>query len=274
MDNQDITSLLKPPFVLKQCRNGLFICNTNDFYIGRALALYGEFSENEAAIFRQIIKPGQIVLDVGANIGAHTVLFAQLAGPMGRVYAFEPQRLIFQQLCANIALNTLSNVYCYQMGLSSHPCNMVVPPIDYNKLGNFGLVSLTEDGVGESVPINTIDSFQLAACHFIKIDVEGMEKEVLSGATQTIKKFRPIIYAENDRPELSPALINYLAQELDYSMYWHVALWFNPNNFYNNHENIYPSQGTINMLCVPNEVKVDAAGLRKVTGPDDDWRIA
>ncbi|MFN7096097.1 MAG: FkbM family methyltransferase [Gammaproteobacteria bacterium] len=177
MDEQNLTSILKPPFQLKQCRNGWFVCNTNDYYIGLALYLYGEFSENEATIFRQLIRPGQTVLDVGANIGAHTVLFAQLTGPAGQVYAFEPQRLVFQQLCTNVTLNSLPNVYCQQIGLSDHIGSMIVPPVNYNKLGNFGLVSLVEDGIGESVAINTIDNLHLSACHFLKIDVEAWKKK-------------------------------------------------------------------------------------------------
>ena len=58
-------------------------------------------------------RDGYISLDVGANIGCHTVPFAKLVGESGRVVAFEPQRLVFQNLCANLALNALTNVYVY-----------------------------------------------------------------------------------------------------------------------------------------------------------------
>jgi len=55
--------------------------------------------------FRQLVQPGWSILDIGANMGAHTIALARLVGPTGKVLSFEPQRIIFQALCANVALN-------------------------------------------------------------------------------------------------------------------------------------------------------------------------
>src|ERR1700722_8284406 len=95
----------QPPVRLKCCRHGPFMYNINDEYIGRALDIYGEFSELENTLFQSLIKPGMTVLDIGANIGVHTVNFAKAATPLGKVIAFEPQRIIYQMLCGNVALN-------------------------------------------------------------------------------------------------------------------------------------------------------------------------
>ena len=84
--------------------------NVNDAFIGRSLDLYGEWCDDELHILGQILKPGDVVVDAGANIGTHTVAFAQAVGPNGLVVAFEPQRLVHQSLCGNIALNGLTNV--------------------------------------------------------------------------------------------------------------------------------------------------------------------
>src|SRR5687768_6606900 len=81
---------------LKDCRYGRMLYNVNDLYVGRSLDLYGEFSEGEVEVFRQLVRPGDLVMDVGANVGAHTVWFAKAVGPGGVVLAFEPQRLVFQ----------------------------------------------------------------------------------------------------------------------------------------------------------------------------------
>lgn len=98
---------------LKQCRHGMMLYNLNDIYIGRSLDLYGEFSEGEIRVFQQLVKPGQTILEVGANIGAHTVWLAQAVGPTGVVMAFEPQRIVHQTLCANLALNNIFNVHSF-----------------------------------------------------------------------------------------------------------------------------------------------------------------
>src|SRR5215831_3472721 len=97
----------------KDCRHGTMIYLKRDQYIGRSLDLYGEFSEFEGEIFSQWLRPGQSVIEVGSNIGAHTLHLAKLVGPQGTVYAFEPQRLLFQLLCANVTLNERFNVRTY-----------------------------------------------------------------------------------------------------------------------------------------------------------------
>src|SRR5258707_14359705 len=106
---------------LKACRYGHMLYNIHDVYVGRSLDLYGEFSEGEVGLFRQLVKPGDLVLDVGANIGTHTLFFSQRIGATGRVLAFEPQRIVFQTLCANLAINSATNVWCYPHAVGGEP---------------------------------------------------------------------------------------------------------------------------------------------------------
>ena len=76
-------------------RHGVFLANPNDIFIGRALIRYGEFSELEWQVINQLTRPGTAVIEVGANIGAHTVSIARKVGPDGVLYAFEPQPVVF-----------------------------------------------------------------------------------------------------------------------------------------------------------------------------------
>ena len=69
---------------------------------------------------------------------------------------------------------------------------MNVPPIDYGKTNNFGGVSLTASGAGQPVPVISLDALHLPACDLLKIDVEGMEAEVIRGADQVLRSFRPL----------------------------------------------------------------------------------
>ena len=77
---------------LKQCRYGAMLYLVTDQYIGQSLDRYGEFSEGEVELFRQIVQPGATILEIGANLGIHSVFFAKALGPSGTLHAFEPQR--------------------------------------------------------------------------------------------------------------------------------------------------------------------------------------
>jgi tRNA A58 N-methylase Trm61 len=89
---------------LAQTRDGKMLYNPRDVCIGASIERYGEFSYLEAALLVQLCSPGDTVIDVGANIGTHTVALSKRVGPQGFVYAFEPQQAVFQVLCANMAL--------------------------------------------------------------------------------------------------------------------------------------------------------------------------
>jgi protein-L-isoaspartate O-methyltransferase len=90
---------------IKRTRYGLMAYNINDVYLGRSLDVYSEYSLGETDLFAKLIRPGSMVLDIGANIGAHTLYFAQAVGPGVGVVAIEPQRAVYQLLCAKLALN-------------------------------------------------------------------------------------------------------------------------------------------------------------------------
>jgi FkbM family methyltransferase len=256
---------------LALCRAGLFLFNRNDAYIGASLRQYGEFSVGEAALFRQFVKPGMTVLEIGANIGAHTVDLSRLAGPAGTVHAFEPQRLMFQVLCANVALNSCRNVFTHQVAIGATVGTLPVPSLDPDQPNNFGGLSLLGAQQGETVPVVSVDGLALPACHFMKLDVEGMETEALQGAAATIERFRPVLYVENDRDARSAELIG-LIQSFRYRLYWHLPPLYSEDNFNGDPENIFGNIVSINMLCIPAETPPSLVGFRDVAGPTDSWR--
>lgn len=251
---------------LKQCRHGLMLFNPRDQYVGRSLDLYGEYSEGEIELFRQVINSGDVVLDVGANIGSHTVCLAQLVGHRGIVLAFEPQRILFQTLCANLALNSLINVDCRQAAVGDKAGSLLVPSLDYFREANFGGLSLGEWEVGTQVELVTIDSLQLVRCEFIKIDIEGMEASALRGALETIQRCRPILYVENDRASQSFELQR-LIDALGYVMYFHDPQLFNPANYAGRSDNDFSDIVSSNLFCVPAERQHVAQGFRQANAP-------
>ena len=256
-------------------RQGLVLYNRHDQYIGRSLDHYGEFSAGEVDLFKQGIRPGWTVVEAGANLGAHTLALAQAVGKRGTVYAFEPQRILFQALCANLALNSIVNVHARQEALGEQAGTINVPYMDYGTKNNFGGLPLTAGAMpgraGEMVPVVTLDSLELPRCEFLKVDVEGMELSVLKGGRQTLARFRPILYVENDREDNSPPLIEFLLG-LGYRLFWHLPPLFDPNNFYRNEHNDFGKTVSINMLGVHQSVATNISGLKEITGPESDWR--
>jgi FkbM family methyltransferase len=255
---------------LKQCKDGLMMYYANDMFIGRSMDLYGEFSAGEADVFQQLLRPGMTVVDVGANIGTHTLYFANTVERGGRVYAFEPQRFIYNVLCGNVALNGHTNVVAVNAALGSKPGQITVPALDYGRGGNFGGLSLGLNRKGENVPMLTLDSYGLSSCQLIKIDVEGMEKQVLEGAVSLLQAHQPFLYVETDREKNSQELIGWLLAR-NYRLYWHLPRMFNPNNFFGEKQNVFGNIASINMLCAPAS-KSFTTNLREITSPQDSWR--
>lgn len=158
----------------------------------RALPKYRGLSWNptEYAGFREAIKVGGTALDVGANIGAYSILLGQWVGASGQVYAFEPAPEPFDGLSRHIVLNGLANTV--------HPIHMAVgAEVTTAQLlvagtgGESRLASAGDGGATITVPVTTIDAFcaeRGLSPDFIKVDVEGFELAVLKGARETIRR--------------------------------------------------------------------------------------
>jgi FkbM family methyltransferase len=215
---------------------GQMLVNKHDMYVGASVMRYGSFSDHEAELFRRLIPIGGVVIEAGANIGALTVPIAQHVGPDGRVFAYEPQRLAFQLLNANVALNSLTNVVTRQVALGAGAGHIAVPFLDPNATNNVGGVALQQDYAGaptEPVPVVQLDAYPLRRLDFLKADVEGMELPVILGARDLIETHKPVLYLEADRQDQLTALAHVLGQH-GYPiarMFLHSPPLYNPNNW-------------------------------------------
>lgn len=244
---------------IARARHGNFIYNLNDLAAGRSLDLYGEFAEQSTAVFDQVLEPGAIVLDIGAGIGVHSVFFAHKVAPTGRLLAFEPQRILFQTLCGNLALNSASNAFCWNMAVGDANGTTTVPYFDVKNPDGIVGVSLGGHQDGESVAVVTVDSLNLHRCDLIKLGCEGMEEQVIAGARSTISRFKPLLYIECDRAAAQPTLLRQL-DALGYSLFWHATRMYSPQNFNGNALNVFGERGSKNILCI------DKAAQRQLTG--------
>lgn len=246
--NREDLNLEKFNFI-KETPDGSVLYNKNDTYIGKSVELYGRYQVEELKLFDKYVQEGDSVLDIGANIGTHTLWFANKVGNTGWVGAFEPQRLIFQTLCANMALNSIQNVDCRHLGVGSLRRLVKVPPLNPLDKNNFGGLSIQDHMEGEDVAICPIDDMGLVRCDFIKIDVESMEPEVLHGGVNTIAKCRPIIYLELDREE-NIKIVEVMLEELKYSAERHNPPLYSPDY---KGKNIFGDIASQNVLAIPQE---------------------
>ncbi|WP_247894254.1 FkbM family methyltransferase [Azospirillum sp. B510] len=269
------------PVGLVRARHGLMMYRRTDSVVGRSLDYYGEYFEQEVLLFRQCVRPGDRVIDVGANIGAHTVALARLVGPAGRVLALEPIDANHRLLCGNLALNGLDWADGLLAAAGAADGTLHLAGVAMDEEGNYGALSLEALAGDRPVPVHRLDGIAGAdRIRLIKIDVEGMEAEVLDGARGLIARDRPVLYVENDRPDGSAALIGLLG-ELGYACYWYLPAFHNPANFAGRSEPIFGhglvDNGTeihglgmgINLFCLPAEVAGRVNGLLPVAGPDE-----
>ena len=271
-----------PPYQLTAARHGVMLVNPNDLYMGQSFLRYGECCEHEIQILLQLLSHPQrlsgplntgMVIEVGSNMGVHTIPLArELARQQRPMLAFEPQPVIFQQLCANLALNGIMNVTALPYACSAEHGMVSFDPPDYRSPGNFGgtaMMGSTPSALpsARTAPCYPLDSLvDETPVALIKIDVEGHELRVLKGAQQILAHFHPILYVENDRIGQSSELIAWLLDR-GYRLWWHITRAFNPANFLQNPHNIYGDVSLINMLCLHPSLNIALDGLPEITDP-------
>ena len=237
---QAVGSSPAPATKSSDCRYGRMTFDSRDKWLGRSLDLYGEWSEPEVDLYRRIVKPGDTVVEVGANIGAHTLPLAQLVGEDGSIIAFEPDHGNFDVLTEN-------------MRHSQTTGKLVRLALGNGENGNAGVRPIDNPGGAEfngGERMDEVGTFQ--RLDFLKLDCEGSELSVLKGAGRTIARFRPVIYVENDRADKSQELIAWL-HDHKYRLHQFTPPLYNPNNFRDYRVNVFGNVASIMLLCIPAE---------------------
>lgn len=199
-----------------------------------SLCLYvcGSFEPNEFNFLDRLLKPGMVVLDVGANDGYYTLFAARRVGPTGRVVSVEPSLRELGHLARNLARNGIDNVTVIPAALGAvggHADLQLAHGVHagHNTLGRFAHDDVVPARV-ERVPLETLDAVVtrvgLLRVDVVKIDVEGGEANVLAGARTTLTKMRPVMMMEVSEGALqaqgssAAALLETLRSELGYEV--------------------------------------------------------
>ena len=140
---------------------------------------------------RGYINPSSVVLDIGSNIGNHAIYFSKVC-KAAEVYAFEPMKVTYSILQKNIELNSATTVKPHNIALGAHETS---GEISHYSNSNTGLAEIRVTGKG-AYEVRPLDSFNFEKVDFVKIDVEGLQLDVLRGGKNVIQKHKPIIWVE------------------------------------------------------------------------------
>lgn len=171
-----------------------------------AIYLLGSFEPSVLRTYETLLEPGSIAIDIGANIGAHTLPMARLVGESGHVYAFEPTVYALGRLRTNLSRNPdlaarVTVVHAYVAGRPG----VTVPDAIHSSWPLENAQDLHVLHRGRMMPTGnaaamTLDAFitahEVPRVDFVKIDVDGSEAAVLAGARDTIQRFRPALLVE------------------------------------------------------------------------------
>jgi len=165
----------------------------------------GKYEPKIQKAFAQITSPGDVVLDIGANIGAHAMVLGELVKDGGQVYAFEPTHWAYRKMLRNLSLNPGLKVKALHAALTDEKGALIPATVssswdltrslsEANAL-DMGYAQSTEGCAQFSID-QWVKTENIQKVNVIKLDVDGFETRVLRGAVETLKKFHPIIICE------------------------------------------------------------------------------
>lgn len=233
------------PFVISATSQGTMIVNKNDYRmvnettgygVGYQMLTYGCFDPDEVDFAVQLLLrrhryfgDGVVGLDLGANIGAHTIEWARALHGKGSVVAIEAQERVYYALAGNIAINNCFNAQALHGAIGAKEGVLDIPVPNYLIASTFGSLELRQTARSEfigqkldpsrtqKVRMLTIDGLQLQRLDFIKIDVEGMEMEALEGGLHSIERLRPIMLIESIKSDKDA--IKAFAEQFGYKVF-------------------------------------------------------
>lgn len=212
--------------VLVSSNHGTMIVNRFDYNHREDIGWYGvghkiftesEFEQEETDLIKHVLNTRRdqfgdnvVALDIGANIGSHTIEWAKHLYGWGSVLAFEAQERVFYTLAGNIAINNCFNARAEYKAIGKECGTIKIPQPDYFTPSSFGSFEIQQkdsnEFIGQSIDFSesnlvevqmvSIDSLNLERVDFIKIDIEGMEIDALTGGVNTIQKYHPVLFIE------------------------------------------------------------------------------
>ncbi len=235
----------KNAFVMVSTDHGAMLVNRFDFNVAPNGGVYGvghnlletsSFDPPELNLIMQILVlqkalrgDGVVMVDGGANVGVHALTAGRLMQGWGSVISIEAQERVFYALAGNVAMNNLFNVKVRWNALAQTPGIIDIPVPDYLRPSSFGSLEMQYTAASENIgqPIDmqkcqpvqsiSIDSLELPRLDFMKLDVEGMEEQVILGASETLARCRPVLHIEQLKSDQQS--LHNMVESFGYVMY-------------------------------------------------------
>ena len=203
-------------------------------WLGRTIMM-GYFESHLTYLIQQILQRGDLVVDVGANVGYIALWMARAVGDTGCVLAIEPVRLAYDRLIQNIERNRMRSIRCVQCAAGSHEGNLqiwVVPhklwlSSVFNKAHEQGLLETIRVAPVDTIVAESLNEDALSRIAFVKIDVEGYEPPVLDGMPQVLSRSQPILWIEVNPPVLAKG--GYNASDIERRLNAYGYRFFKPH---------------------------------------------
>jgi len=221
----------------------------NDDTIGESLRRYGEWARNEMNLMSKLINPGDYVLDIGCNVGTHSMFFAQTVGEQGHVVAIDAQMEAVVATGLTALAQSRYNINVFNVAVGASSSMVKFPNVNYQERSNFGAVRQSIHG--KNIKQIKLDELKFDKINFIKLDIEGGEVLALSGAIETLSLHRPFVVCEI-LDEDSQNSINQFMSSLNYLCELHEIKAFNDDNFIGNKFNIFDDATEKLLICKPN----------------------
>jgi FkbM family methyltransferase len=239
--------------------------------IGVALKTYGEWGNSELDLIKTLVRPGDVILQVGAHIGALTVPFAHLVGANGSVVAVENESRLFETLQVNVKEAACTNVVCESSIPFAKGENSSAPAPGYDEMGRVIPTPDKQTLLTGAYPMSfdARAATRLSNCRLIYLDCREAISKVMVSVRPILKATRAILFVRCDDTEEAAQLL--LSLQREYDTYLFAAPLFNADNFRRESRNIFGVARRAFLVFLPKD---GSHGLPHIHGSDGVQRIS
>jgi FkbM family methyltransferase len=217
---------------------------------GESIGWYGEYLQPQLELLGRMTKPGSIMLEADAGVGAHSLHLARSLGASGHLFLCEPRPIVQRILRQNLGANKIGNVTVLRHSVGR------MSKIDQSAGERRSVGDDTQPGAASGTKTETIDELQLEQLHWLKINDNICATDVLDGASETLWRLRPMLFISAHNAQ-GLKLAQARAEQFSYHCWRIDTPLFNADNYNVRHDDIFDGRSVSALLAIPEEIEVD-----------------